>query len=275
VSSFGSRLSYAFSEFGQLCVGIDPSAEQLSSWSLPDSAAGAREFAFAMLDACAGKIGILKPQIAFFEQYGPAGLSVLAEVLREAKQAGFLVIADAKRGDIGSSMDGYAKAWLSNEAAFECDALTLSPYLGVESLRSTVEVALLNQKGVFLLSATSNPEAHEVQSAISKGNSIAGQVASFAGAFNEPPIGSVGCVVGATVSLQKLGLSSQALANTPILMPGFGVQGVELSAAGKVFGELVPNLICSVSRSVAGTSRSGLVKRIESAKSELADGMCL
>jgi orotidine-5'-phosphate decarboxylase len=228
-----------------------------------------------MLDACAGKIGILKPQIAFFEQYGPAGLSVLAEVLREAKQAGFLVIADAKRGDIGSSMDGYAKAWLSNEAAFECDALTLSPYLGVESLRSTVEVALLNQKGVFLLSATSNPEAHEVQSAISKGNSIAGQVASFAGAFNEPPIGSVGCVVGATVSLQKLGLSSQALANTPILMPGFGVQGVELSAAGKVFGELVPNLICSVSRSVAGTSRSGLVKRIESAKSELADGMSL
>ena len=273
MSSFGSRLADTFSEFGQLCVGIDPSAEQLSSWSLPDSAEGAREFALAILDACAGKVGILKPQVAFFEQYGPAGLSVLTEVLREAKQAGFLVIADAKRGDIGSSMDGYTKAWLSKEAAFECDALTLSPYLGVESLRPTVEAALMNQKGVFLLSATSNPEAQEIQSALSQGYSIAGQVAAFASSFNKLPIGSVGCVVGATVSLEKLGLSGQALVNTPILMPGFGAQGVELSAAGKAFGELVSNLICSVSRSVAGTSRSGLASRIETAKAELAAGM--
>jgi orotidine-5'-phosphate decarboxylase len=131
----------------------------------------------------------------------------------------------------------------------------------------------MNQKGVFLLSATSNPEAQEIQSALSQGYSIAGQVAAFASSFNKLPIGSVGCVVGATVSLEKLGLSGQALTNTPILMPGFGAQGVELSAAGKAFGELVSNLICSVSRSVAGTSRSGLASRIETANAELAAGM--
>jgi orotidine-5'-phosphate decarboxylase len=108
---------------------------------------------------------------------------------------------------------------------------------------------------------------------MSQGYSIAGQVAAFASSFNKLPIGSVGCVVGATVSLEKLGLSRQALTNTPILMPGFGAQGVELSAAGKAFGELVSNLICSVSRSVAGTSRSGLTSRIETAKAELAAGM--
>jgi len=275
VSSFGSRLADSFSRFGQLCVGIDPSSEQLKSWSLPDSAIGAKDFSLAVLEASAGQVGIIKPQVAFFEQFGPAGFQVLAEIMSEAKQAGFLVIADAKRGDIGSSMDGYTRGWLSNEGAFQADALTLSPYLGVESLRPTIEVALQNQKGVFLLSATSNPEAAWNQAATVDGQTVANRVAAFAASFNTAGPGSVGCVVGATVALSKLGLSEASFTHTPILMPGFGAQGVALEGVGKLFGELRKNLICNVSRSVAGDSRAGLSSRIESSKSELAKGLSL
>lgn len=273
MSSFGSRLSDAFAAKGQLCIGIDPSQQQLSNWSLPDSAFGAREFALEMLDACVNRVGIVKPQVSFFEQFGPAGLTVLTEILLRARQAGLLVIADAKRGDIGSSMTGYTRAWLSEEASFEADALTLSPFLGVESLRPAVETALQNNKGVFLLSATSNPEALAIQSAIRSDVSIASQVAAFASSFNNSALGSVGCVVGATVSFTELGLSESSFANTPVLMPGFGAQGVALEAVGRLFGPLGDNLICSVSRSVAGESREGLVDRISQSSTELREGM--
>ena len=273
MSSFGARLSEAFSTYGQLCVGIDPSSQQLSSWSLPDSADGAREFSLSILEAASGQVGVVKPQVAFFEQFGASGLSVLAEVMLEAKNAGFLVIADAKRGDIGSSMDGYTRAWLSNEASFQADALTLSPFLGVESLRPTIEVALKNGKGVFVLSATSNPEASKIQAATKDGTSVASSIASFASSFNEPVLGSVGCVVGATVKLAELGLSSDSFAATPVLMPGFGAQGVELADVGKLFDGLRSNLICSVSRLVASDSRTGLADRIAAASSDLERGM--
>jgi orotidine-5'-phosphate decarboxylase len=269
VSSFGSRLLEVFSERGQLCVGIDPSADQLNSWGIADTAAGAREFALAIIEASSEHVGIVKPQVAFFEQYGPSGLQVLSEVLAAAKQAGLMVIADAKRGDIGSSMAGYTRAWLAKEASFQADALTVSPFLGLESLRPSIDVALENQKGVFLLAATSNPEARVIQSAVGEGGTISNSVASFASSFDEAGLGSVGLVVGATVSLGEVGIDASSLARTPILMPGFGAQGVDLSSAHELFGELTPNLVCSVSRSVAGSSRSGLSDRIEAAKDEL------
>jgi orotidine-5'-phosphate decarboxylase len=273
VPSFGERLAEAFAKHGQLCVGIDPSSEQLDSWSLPDSARGAKQFSLALLEACAGSVGIVKPQVAFFEQYGPAGLSVLAEILEVATRSGFLVIADAKRGDIGSSMVGYTRAWLSEGASFQADALTLSPFLGVETTRQTIESALSNQKGVFLLAATSNSEASSVQAAVHLGESVANHVAAYAASFNGPTLGSVGCVVGATVALEDVGLSANVFADTPLLVPGFGAQGVSLGSASKLFGELSNNLICNVSRSVAGSSRNGLASRITEAKKELAIGL--
>jgi orotidine-5'-phosphate decarboxylase len=269
VSSFGSRLSEVFSKHGRLCVGIDPSTDQLDSWGLADTPAGAREFALEIIEASSTHVGIVKPQIAFFEQYGASGLEVLSEILDAAKQAGLMVIADAKRGDIGTSMAGYTRAWLSKEAAFQADALTLSPFLGLESLRPSIDVALDNEKGVFLLSATSNPEARVIQSAVGEGGTISNAVASFASSFDESELGSVGLVVGATVSLGEVGIDASSLARTPILMPGFGAQGVDLSSARGLFGELTPNLVCSVSRSVAGSSRSGLADRIAAAKNEL------
>lgn len=275
MSSFGARLSKVFKEFGQLCIGIDPSAEQLSSWGFPDSALGAKNFAAAMLDAAEGKVGIVKPQVAFFEQYGPSGFQVLSEVLEDARARGLVVIADAKRGDIGSTMDGYTRAWLSNEAAFLADALTVSPYLGISSLQPTIDVAKSNGKGLFLLAATSNPEAAEVQSATRSGTSVAGQVVSYVASLNEKPIGSIGVVIGATVNLNAIGIQALELANTPVLMPGFGTQGVSLSRASELFGPLSANLICNVSRSAAGSDFAGLADRIAAAKLELELGLAL
>lgn len=271
--NFGQRLADTFSMSGQLCVGIDPSQEQLSKWNLPDSALGAKEFAVHLLAACEGQVGIIKPQVAFFEQYGAQGLTVLSEILVAAKASDFIVIADAKRGDIGTTMDGYSRAWLSSEAVFLADAITLSPFLGVESLRPTVQVALENQRGVFLLAATSNPEAATVQAAMNGNQSVASSVVKFASSFNDSWLGSVGVVIGANVTFPSIGISSEDLSSTPILMPGFGAQGSELGTAGISIPGLEKNAIFSVSRSVAGTTQTGLESRIAGAKIELMQGI--
>ena len=144
---------------GPLCVGIDPHEHLLTEWGLDASAAGAREFGLRVVDAAAGRVGIVKPQVSFFERYGSAGFAALEDVLAAARAAGLLVIADAKRGDIGTTMDAYARAWLTPGSPLEADAMTVSPFLGVGSLRDTFRFALENGKGVFVLAATSNPEA--------------------------------------------------------------------------------------------------------------------
>jgi orotidine-5'-phosphate decarboxylase len=275
VSSFGSRLQSCFQSFGQLCVGIDPSAKQLKVWDLPDSAQGAESFAKQILDAADGQIGVIKPQVAFFEQYGAAGFKVLSNFLVEARNRGMIIIADAKRGDIGSTMDGYSRAWLGSEAAFVCDALTVSPYLGPASLDQTVETALSNNLGVFILAATSNPEAAHVQAAKSGAESVASSVAQYANSFAGSSLGSIGIVVGATVARDEVGLKLEQFPQVPILAPGFGAQGVELAKAGSLFGSSSANTICSVSRSVAGSSAVGLADRVQQAKSELAVGFGL
>ncbi len=273
MSSFGARLQQGFKWKGQLCVGIDPSLEQLHSWGLPQSAEGARTFAMAILDASADLVAVVKPQVAFFEQFGPDGFRILAEVLKEASSRNLLVIADAKRGDIGSTMDGYSKAWLSREAVFLCDALTVSPYLGLESLHQTVELALANNRGVFILAATSNPEASSLQSAIASGSSVARSVLDFASRHSQGEIGSIGVVIGATVDYRALGIDVTQPTNLPVLVPGFGSQGAELSKAASILKTFAEVSICSVSRSVAGSDKEGLSKRIATANAELEIGL--
>jgi orotidine-5'-phosphate decarboxylase len=273
-NSFGDRLLEVFSSHGQLCVGLDPSAEQLHSWGLPVSASGAEQFCFQILEACEGVVGILKPQVAFFEQFGPEGFVALQKVLTRSSESKFLVIADAKRGDIGSTMAGYSRAWLASDAPFLADALTLSPYLGPESLGETIRFAMQNGKGVFVLAATSNPEAFCLQSAIeAQGQSVSGDVAAFASAFNEKRLGSAGVVIGAQIDRSSLGISDDQLLNTPILSPGFGAQGAKLSKARAIFGQLSESVIFNVSRSIAGDSAFDLSERVLSAKAELETGL--
>ena len=273
MSSFGLRLLQGFRAKGNLCVGIDPSLEQLQSWGLPQSAEGARSFAMAILDVAADQVAIVKPQVAFFEQFGAEGFKVLTDILEEASARTLLVLADAKRGDIGSTMNGYANAWLGKEAVFVCDALTVSPYLGPESLDQVVQVALDNARGLFILAATSNPGAATLQSASSNGQTVAKSVFEYAETYSVGELGSVGIVYGATVNSSTLDIDLTKPSRVPVLVPGFGSQGANLSQARSLMKAFYPVSICSISRLVAGSSREGLASRLAAAKSELEVGL--
>ncbi|MBN9174658.1 MAG: orotidine-5'-phosphate decarboxylase, partial [Microbacterium sp.] len=165
MTTFGQRVRAALDEFGPLCVGIDPHTTLLDAWGLDVSAQGAGEFGLRVVDAAAGRAGIVKPQVAFFERFGSAGYAALERVLAAARAAGLIVIADAKRGDIDTTMDGYADAWLGAGSPLEADAVTLSPYLGPDSLHKTLASAVRSGKGAFVLAATSNREGLPVQTA--------------------------------------------------------------------------------------------------------------
>ena len=273
MSSFGQRLLNTFEQKGQLCIGVDPSIDQLRSWRLPISAEGAKSFSFSMLDAAQDNVGIVKFQVGFFEQFGPEGSSRLSELLADAKSRNLIVIADAKRGDIGSTMSGYATAWLSREAAFACDALTVSPFLGSDSLAETANVALENDRGLFVLAATSNPEAQTLQSAMRDGRTVARSVLDFAEQYSGAGLGSIGVVVGATVNDVDLGLDFSGSLKIPVLVPGFGAQGASLMEARSLLSGYANTAICNVSRLVAGASLDGLSSRISKAKADLEVGL--
>jgi len=281
--SFGAKLAKSFENYGQLCVGIDPHQALLADWSLPDSAAGLREFAKIALEATIGRVGIIKPQVSFFERFGSAGFAVLEEFAQEAAKSDLVVIMDAKRGDIGTTMDAYFEAWLGANAPFICDALTVSPYLGFESLKPVMAESLERGKGVIVLAATSNPEGASLQKATSAGVTIAKQIWAGLSELNSvtagpgEQFGSFGAVIGATLSLGGFGLGSiqdgQGLGATPILAPGFGAQGALLSDSRQLFGEASKQVIHSVSRSVLEAGPMGLAKAIDIAKLELIAGL--
>ena len=274
MTSFGERVTAALTARGPLCVGIDPHAALLEQWGTDASASAARDFGLRVVDAAAGRVGIVKPQVAFFERYGSAGYAALEDVLAAARAAGLIVIADAKRGDIGTTMDGYAAAWLQPGSPLEADAVTLSPYLGPDSLRATLTTAIRHGKGAFVLAATSNPEAFALQSAqvvdvaATDGQTVAERVArdiawvNGSAAFSGG-LGPVGLVVGATVDRAAIGLTDDALRGAPILAPGFGAQGAEPSDLESLFGPAAPQVIASESRSILSAGPSTLAQRIE------------
>ncbi|KJL35757.1 orotidine 5'-phosphate decarboxylase [Microbacterium ginsengisoli] len=271
MTTFGQRLWQALDTHGPLCVGIDPHESLLQSWGLPVSADGVREFGLRVVDAAAGRVGVVKPQVAFFERFGSRGFAALEDVLAAARAAELIVIADAKRGDIGSTMDGYAAAWLQPGSPLEADAVTLSPYLGPDSLQQTLTFALRHGKGAFVLAATSNPEAEPVQTAVTadaaaeEGERVAARVARDAGWHNvglPGALGSVGVVIGATVTRSRFGLSDILLAGTPILAPGFGAQGADPAELGRLFGYVSSQVIANESRSVLAVGPDRLAERI-------------
>lgn len=259
---FGERIRAARAARGPLCVGIDPHAALLTSWGLPDSAAGVREFGLRTVDAAASRVGVVKPQVSFFERYGSAGFAALERVLAEARATGTLVIADAKRGDIGTTMDAYAAAWLTPGSPLEADAVTASPYLGVGALSGAFELAHRGGKGVFVLAATSNPEGTGLQRSADAGSrTVAQRVIDEASAVNAACVadgewGSVGFVIGATVDWHASGIRPFAPV-APILAPGFGYQGARPADARRIFGAMAPAVIMSESRSIlsAGSDR--------------------
>jgi orotidine-5'-phosphate decarboxylase len=217
-TTFGRRLFDAVGALGPLVVGIDPHASLLDGWGLPDDASGLAHFCDACVDAFAGHVAVVKPQSAFFERHGSAGIAVLERLLAAFAEGPTLTLLDVKRGDIGSTMGAYADAYLGPRAPLGADAVTLSPYLGFGSLAPALEAAAATGRGVFVLARTSNPEAAAVQD-----GGVAQAMVDAAAARNAvaAPLGDVGVVVGATVDH---GLDLSVL-NGPVLAPGLGVQG--------------------------------------------------
>ena len=149
---------------GPLCVGNDPDPHLLERWGLEDSVDGLDRFAATCVEAFAGKVAFVKPQSAFFERFGAAGVAILERTLQDLRHTGSLPILDAKRGDIGSTAQAYADAYLDDDAPMAADAITVSPYLGFGSLTPYFAAAEKNDAGVFVLAFTSNPEAVHLQS---------------------------------------------------------------------------------------------------------------
>ncbi|MCU1431901.1 MAG: orotidine 5-phosphate decarboxylase, subfamily 2, partial [Actinotalea sp.] len=240
---FGARLAAAMDEHGPLCVGIDPHPALLAQWGLSDDVEGLRRFALTVAEALVGRVAALKPQSAFFERHGSAGAAVLEELLASVRgSAATQVVLDAKRGDIGSTMQGYADAYLREGAPMACDALTVSPYLGFGSLEPAVTAAAQAGRGLFVLALTSNPEGAALQHATPRDaggttagavseRSVAGDIAHQAGLLNSAELerggatgrsgdgdgadamGSIGLVVGATIgtAVRDLGIDLSAV----------------------------------------------------------------
>lgn len=239
-----------------LCVGIDPHPEQIAQWGLPDSPDSLSTFSNNVLSAAAGRARFIKPQSAFFERHGSAGIAVLEDLLAQAREAGLLSILDAKRGDIGSTMAGYADAYLNPARPLAADALTVSPYLGVGSLRPAMEAAAEHSKGLFVLALTSNPEGREVQHARTpEGRAVAAEVVRQAEEVNRQlDVPLIGLVVGATIgtAAADLGIDLGEFSG-PVLSPGFGSQGAGTADLEAVFGEAyrAGRVIVNASRSLS------------------------
>jgi orotidine-5'-phosphate decarboxylase len=252
---FGQRLADAVAVRGPLCVGIDPHAPLLEAWGLPDSPDGLARFTDAVVDALAGTVAVLKPQVAFYERHGSRGVAVLEDAVARARAAGALVLLDAKRGDIGSTMDAYAD-YLRPDHPLAVDAMTVSPFLGPGSLQPAVDTARMHGGGLFVLARTSNPDAGAFQHAVAGERSVAQVVVDTVRGWNTPgwvvgdPLpdvaavrdlgsrlgpatGSFGVVVGAT--LREMDVDLDGLGG-PILAPGLGAQGGSVADLRRLFG---------------------------------------
>lgn len=247
---FGARLRHAMDTRGPLCVGIDPHASLLAAWGLNDDIQGLESFTRTVVEALADQVAVFKPQSAFFERFGSRGVAVLERAVADLRAAGGLVVMDAKRGDIGSTMAAYAETYLRKDAPLFSDALTVSPYLGYGSLKPAVDLARESGAGLFVLALTSNPEGAEVQRAVREdGRSIGATMLGHLAAENAgaAPMGSYGAVVGATLG----DLSTFELdINGPLLAPGIGAQGATPADLPRVFGAAVRNVVPNVSRGV-------------------------
>lgn len=271
-SRFGPRLLAAMEQHGPLCVGVDPHPHLLGQWDLPDSPEGLRRFCDTVVAAVGGRVAAVKPQSAFFERHGSAGVAVLEQLLADLRQAGTLSLLDVKRGDIGSTMGAYAAAYLREGAPLAADAITVTPYLGFGSLQPAIETAATHGRGLFVLVLTSNPEAGPVQQAgdPSVAATVAAQVATVnAGAS---PVGDVGTVIGATVgdALPGLGIDP-VVTNGIILAPGVGAQGATLQDVAAVFGAAGRRVLVPVSRGIL--SAGPATEQVRGATEQLAQDL--
>jgi orotidine-5'-phosphate decarboxylase len=300
---FADRYIEAARRLGNpLCVGLDPHLEgiphgfgvRLDDPASDASADGVEKFFVEVLDSCAGKVPIVKPQIAFFEQLGWRGLRALERLMAHARDRGLLVLLDAKRGDVGTTAKAYAQSYLWPSSPCRADALTVNPYLGLDSLEPFVEASRSHGVGVFVLARTSNPGGADFQSLSIDGTPLYERVARALGPLAEALRGSsgwsnIGVVAGATFPEESERLR-RVLPHSLFLVPGYGAQGASLAdalrgfvrSAGRVEGGLISSsrgmlfgsgpVRASAASSVADWHR-GLAERIEAARREAATAL--
>jgi orotidine-5'-phosphate decarboxylase len=246
MTNFGARLHAAMKERGPLCAGIDPHIGLLHDWGLDDDVAGLERFALSAAEALAPRVAVVKPQSAFYERFGSRGIAVLERLVTACRDAGALVLLDVKRGDIGSTSQAYADAYLDQSSPLAVDAITASPYLGFGSLTPMVDTARKHDAGLFVLALTSNKEGPEVQEARTADGTVADVVLDHLRALNDgaEPLGSFGAVIGATID----GAGHRLDIGGPVLAPGFGAQGGTVDDLQRIFGSSVGQVLPSTSR---------------------------
>jgi len=257
---FGDDLAAAVERTGTpTLVGLDPRWEQLPAsltsgdavdWSV--RAEAYEKFCCQIIDVVAPLVPAVKPQAAFFEELGPAGMTALGKVVAYAREKGLLVILDGKRNDIGSTAEAYARGFLGRDgqSAWGADALTISPYLGADSLEPFIHVASERGAGLFVLVKTSNPGSHMLQDQEVSEGTVYRRVANYVEQQSQLTAGLrgygiVGAVVGATYPAQLAELRT-AMPQTWLLVPGFGSQGGTAEGVAPAFdsrglGALVNN----------------------------------
>ena len=249
MSEFATRLTQRMLRHGPLCAGIDPSAATLAKCGLPDSAEGALEFGKLILRAADGEVAVVKPQSGFFERFGSAGMKAIEELAALARAQEVPVLLDVKRGDIDSTADAYAHAYFHPSSPVRVDAITLSPYLGVQALKSSFELAAAQGCGIFVVVRSSNPEGEALQTArMADGRmvweALAAEITAFNTLLSKSPIGPIGAVVGATCT--DAGPVVAALPHSFILSPGIGAQGATLEDCrvrlAPARGRILPNV---------------------------------
>ena len=240
--SYARKLSETTTHRGNLCVGIDPMPSVLNAWGLATDVKGLEACARGIVEELGERIAVFKPQSAFFEAFGSRGVAVLERVLADIREAGAVSLLDVKRGDIGSSMTGYATAYLEDGSPLAADAVTLSPYLGVGALLPAIDLAVMQGRGVYVLARTSNPEGARIQHHAAQ--VVIDEIA--------------GLMVGATHS--DLGCDLTGF-NASILAPGIGAQGGTVEGLGTAFGSALRHVLPTASREVIGGGRDELRDR--------------
>ncbi len=258
--SFAVRFAAAAASHGPLVLGVDPAADLLESWGLGDTADGLDRFADVVLDAAAGTVGLVKPQSAFFERHGWRGIRTLDRLISSARSAGLLVILDVKRGDVGTTNDAYAEAYLGKGAPLAADAITVHPYLGLAAMGTFVSRAADSGSCLLVVTRSSNPEGRAIQAAraVDGGSveqSLLGQIRALNEELAPGQIGPVGAVVGPTHIQPVLDL---AAANCLFLAPGVGAQGATPADVARVFATCPDRVMPSASRSLLAAGRNGL-----------------
>ncbi|WP_273790935.1 orotidine-5'-phosphate decarboxylase [Bartonella sp. CM31XJBT] len=250
--------------YGPLCIGFDPSHKVLQSWNLSCDYKGLKDFCDILLTAVMGKVGMIKPQAAFFELYGVEGLQILKELIENAQAQGLLVLVDTKRGDIGSTAEAYGKAWLGPSSAFKADAITVNPFLGFDALIPLIKVAEETGAGVFVVVQSSNPEGKQIRNALIGDQTVSAHLAQRIFEYNSQSssqyhyIGPIGAVIGATLGSEAKDTIEQ-LKNSLFLVPGIGAQGGTITQLTQQFPQrLWQNVIPSVSRSITDAGRNSV-----------------